>query len=106
MNGRKKKNEGNGTAGPVGPHQVDQHWHQRDPNREEIVKTSERRFNKTIAKIFPSLTNTNLYLQEPLQAQSGINTKIYCGTHGNPTVGGQLLSRNQQDRDTRGPQYN
>lgn len=90
-------------------HQVDQHWHQREPNGEEIVKTSERIFNKTIAKIFPSLMNMNVYIQEPPQAQSGINTKIYCGTHDNPTVGGQLLSRNQQDKDTsctRGSQYN
>lgn len=51
----------------------------------------------------------NLYLQEPPQAQSGVNMKIHCGTHDNPTVGGQLLSQNQQDRDTsctRGSQYN
>ena len=46
VNSRKKKNEGNGTAEPVGHRQVDQHWHQRDPNGEEIMKNSEKIFNK------------------------------------------------------------
>jgi len=46
VNSRKKKNEGNGTAEPVGHRQVDQHWHQTDPNGEEIMKNSEKIFNK------------------------------------------------------------
>lgn len=79
MSGRKRKNEGDGTAEPMGHRRADQHWHQRDPNGEGIVKNSEKMFNKTTAKIFPSLMNINLYIQEPPQTQSGINTRFTLG---------------------------
>ena len=50
VNGRKKKNEGNGTAEPVGHHQVDQHWHQRDPNV-EVTNNKEEMKNYHKVKI-------------------------------------------------------